>query len=317
MILSSGFQRPNTPIMKIQFRQIKRTSVALVKSVRLLWSANRGQYNFSLIDIYLHFLELKQKLFSVRSEKAMSRAGLSEITINHAKIYWPEVVSQKDLPWLYHEIFTPFAKNPSSYDHPEMRIEGKDWIIDAGSAEGYFALFCIQRAKVSAKILILEPLQIMQESLRSTFSEYPSRQINIIKVAIGNNDSVVKFEADSNHLCDSKIAEQIDGNFDVDSSSPFELVQAKKIDTICAEEKLGGNGLIKMDIEGFEMKALEGARETLKKFKPALAIAVYHDYDNANKCAEIIKNANAEYCIEFRGCYGYFKPARPYILFAY
>lgn len=303
--------------LRIQSRQIKRTSVALVKSFMLLWSANRGQYNFNYIDIYLYFLELKYKLLSVQSIKTITRTGLLEITINHAKIYWPEGVSYKDLPWLYNEIYTPFVRNPSSYDHPEMHIEDKDWIIDAGSAEGYFALFCNERAKASANILILEPLQIMQESLKSTFSEYPSRQINIIKVAIGNNDGVVKFEADPNHLCDSKIAEQNDGNCELDSSSPFELVQVKKIDTICAEEKLGGNGLIKMDIEGFEMKALEGARETLKKYKPALAIAVYHDYDNAKKCAEIIKNANSEYCIEFRGCYGYFKPARPYILFAY
>jgi FkbM family methyltransferase len=303
--------------LKIQPRRIIKTSVALLRTLRLLWSANRGQYNFNFIDIYLHFLELKQKLFSVKSVKTMGRTGLLEIRINHAKIYWPEVVSHKDLPWLYHEIFTPFTKNPSSYDHPELRIEEKDWILDAGSAEGYFALFCNERAKVSAKILILEPLQIMQDSLRSTFSEYPSRQINIIKAAIGDNDGVVKFEANSDHLCDSKIAEHNDDSCDLGSASPLELVQIKKIDTICLEEKLGSQGLIKMDIEGFEMKALEGACETLKKHKPALAVAVYHDYDNAYKCAEIIKKANPEYRIEFRGCYGYFKPARPYILFAY
>lgn len=72
-----------------------------------------------------------------------------------------------------------------------------------------------------------------------------------------------------------------------------------------------------MDIEGFEMKALEGAKNILRTLKPLLAIAVYHKYDNANKFAEIIENVNPEYKIKLRSCYVYFKPSEPYILFAY
>lgn len=296
---------------------IKRISYALATSLCLLWGANQSQYKFKFIDIYLYFLELKQKLFPVKCVEAIRAPGLLEVTINQATIYWPQGVSPKDLPWLYHEIFTPFRKNPSSYDHPAMRIKEKDWIIDAGSAEGYFSLFCIDKMKASAKIIILEPLQSMQKSLQSTFSELPSKEINIIKAAIGDYDGVVKVQEDLDHLCDSKIIEQNVGSHHLGWLSMLEEVQIKKLDTICTQENLVGKGLIKMDIEGFEMKALEGAREILMKLKPALAIAVYHEYDNANKCAEIIRNANPEYRIEFRGCYGYFCPPRPYILFAY
>ena len=302
---------------KSKVRVIARHFVTLVKSIALIWDASRSQYKFSVADIYLHSLELNQKLFPVRTIEKSGDTGLLSITINHAKIYWPDVVDHKDLPWLYHEIWTPFKRNPSSYDHPEMRIEEKEWIVDAGSAEGFFALFCIERAKENTKTLVLEPLSIMQNSLRNTFEKFPSRNIKIIAAAIGDNDGVIGFEADPDHLCDSKISEYDIDNAVDNSSVNLEEVQIMKLDTISDQENLVGRGLIKMDIEGFEMKALKGARETLRRLKPALAIAVYHEYDNANKCAEIIRNANPEYRIEFRGCYGYFRPPRPYILFAY
>jgi FkbM family methyltransferase len=302
---------------KLFFQFFLRRIRVLKTIIVMLLNHNRNSYNFKLSDYYLHFLELNQGLFPAIVTSSLSNTSLLEIKVNKSKIYWPENESFKDLPWLYHEIFTPFKRNPSSYNHPEMRISEKDWIIDAGSAEGYFALFCMEMAKENTNLVIIEPLAIMQNSLTKTFEEYPSMKIKILKTAIGDMDGDLEFGADSNHLCDSKVISSELNKFSSGSIGNYERVSVKKIDTICVNERLIGKGLIKMDIEGFEMKALEGSIETLRKSKPALAIAVYHEYDNAKKCAEIIKKANPEYQIEFRGCYGYFLPPRPYILFAF
>ena len=71
------------------------------------------------------------------------------------------------------------------------------------------------------------------------------------------------------------------------------------------------------DIEGAEIEALEGATETLKNYKPLLSIAVYHEYENAIKCRDIILKANPSYQVLFRGInFGYDKE-RPYMLIAY
>jgi hypothetical protein len=43
---------------------------------------------------------------------------------------------------------------------------------------------------------------------------------------------------------------------------------------------LGHPTFIKMDIEGAEMDALRGARETIQKHKPILSICVYHRQDD-------------------------------------
>lgn len=63
--------------------------------------------------------------------------------------------------------------------------------------------------------------------------------------------------------------------------------------------------MIKLDIAGCEIKALEVTKNKLRTFKLSLAIAVYHQFETANNHAEIIQNKNPEYKVELRGCYGY------------
>lgn len=55
-----------------------------------------------------------------------------------------------------------------------------------------------------------------------------------------------------------------------------------KIETIGIDEMLNGEraSYIKMDIEGAEMEALKGAHNTINRFRPKLAISVYHKEDD-------------------------------------
>jgi hypothetical protein len=48
------------------------------------------------------------------------------------------------------------------------------------------------------------------------------------------------------------------------------------IDDFVADRGLARLDLIKTDIEGAEMGALRGAEQTLRRFRPNLALSVYH-----------------------------------------
>lgn len=57
-------------------------------------------------------------------------------------------------------------------------------------------------------------------------------------------------------------------------------VRSTTIDDFVRNQHLDRLNLIKLDIEGAELKALKGGVATLKKFRPSLAISIYHTFEH-------------------------------------
>lgn len=273
-------------------------------------------YTFSQGDINLYIHERLVGLPSTSIDTVGDNSNLLKVTVKGTTIYWPTVLPPNDLPWLYHEIFDEFDTNPSSYDHPLIDFESKKWIMDAGAAEGYFSIFSI--LKSSALVIAVEPLGLMKTALEKTLDLYAAdKKTTIVSAALSSECGWAEIQVNYEHICDSTLSSNVISTQKNDLNGVTERVSVTTIDQLSSQYFLGGDGMIKMDIEGYEMAALSGAVNLMRSHKPALAIAVYHDIENARKCADIIREANPNYKIEFRGCYGYFDPPRPYMLFAY
>ena len=304
---------------KLSLKKIKLkllTKLIIIKEAIVLSKflvSNHGKYQFSIKDMKLYMIE--RGVVLPKANISSHDNYLNKITINNHIIYWPKLVSSLDLPWLYHEIFDLYKRNPSSYDNPNMNYSNSKWIIDAGSCEGYFSLFAFEKNE-KCSVIALEPLEEMTQALGKTFENKTTQgKFNLVQKALGKEPGKALFSKSNESFCDSSIKEV--NSFDQINLDDTYQVEVINLDNLMLEYNLESDGVIKMDIEGAEMDALEGGFELMKKHKPKLAIAVYHEYNNALKCKEIILKANPEYNVEFRGLYGYFKPPRPYFLFAW
>ena len=73
-------------------------------------------------------------------------------------------------------------------------------------------------------------------------------------------------------------------------------IQVTSIDEFSSEKNIKID-LIKMDIEGSEIEALLGARQTIRKFKPRLQICSYHKFDDLWEIPILIKKLSPDYLL--------------------
>lgn len=286
---------------------LRFSKIVILSYYHFFKSKIKGDYNFKLLDLKLYLRQQRWPRYDVKTLKEEGEHIC--LKIEDLEFYWPKKFNTHGLSWLFNEIFCDPKCNPASYSHKKAIIPQGGWALDIGACEGFFTKFAFQNG--AENVVAIEPVSIVHDALLSTFiNEYERHRFSVINAGVGKEKGSFYVNISENSVWDAHLVNDND-------NATLEKVEIITIDEIISSKKLKGPGFIKMDIEGAEMDALEGARNTLKTFKPSLAIAVYHGYSNGNECARIIRNARPDYNIEFRGMYLWELPARPFMLFAW
>lgn len=177
------------------------------------------------------------------------------------------------------------TSNYPQYRHPSIVLPPSAGVIDGGACRGeIFATF--EGELVGKTFVCFEPEQENYNYIRDKFSSHDfGTSVYVVANGLWNIETVLHFmdntESGANYNC------SIDSN------------GTAKIKTATIDGYLEKNQLkidfIKLDIEGAELEALEGARETIIKSKPSLAICTYHYIDDLWLLAEYIHELNSNY----------------------
>lgn len=88
----------------------------------------------------------------------------------------------------------------------------------------------------------------------------------------------------------SSVAEKVDGK-------EIEVIWTAAIDDIVGEDKVT---FIKLDVEGAELKALQGAERTIRRYRPRLAVSIYHKPEDVIEIPEYILSLHEDYRLYIR-----------------
>jgi len=231
---------------------------------------------------------------------------LAHMCIDGFEFYVPtDSFKPGELTWLYNEIFLPYEANPHAYETDFLTIHDGDIVIDAGCCEGFFVPYALNRN--ARKIYAFEPHPKFVRGLSKTFTkEIEDDCVEIIPAGLSDKIADAFLDDSNDFICEARINDRYGHR-----------IQVVTLDSFVLERNLDAVDFVKMDIEGEEINAVRGMFEVLKRFKPKLAIAVYHEYENAQQIKDLILTARPDYKIVFGGCYMFEIPSRPYMVYAY
>ena len=143
-------------------------------------------------------------------------------------------------------------------------------VIDVGCHVGIFSLNSF--ANGATLVVCVEPNKELIPLLKRTFAkQIADGSLLMIEKGAWKEETVLRFNTDKFNTLGAHVVD--DG---------VEEIPVTTIDKLVEELDLKRVDFIKMDIEGSEEEALEGARETIRRFTPMMAIAMEHkDADSA------------------------------------
>ena len=161
-----------------------------------------------------------------------------------------------------------------SWEFAANSLKGNCTILDIGANVG---AFCLKLGAYSVKInfnstvIAFEPNPYVLKNLYSnlSFNEGLKKSILIEPLGVSNKKEQLEFQWNKKNTGGGRFIVEKKG-----LTKSVELINVVKIDDYVKEKSISNISFIKIDVEVFEPFVLQGAMQTIKKFKPNIFIEV-------------------------------------------
>lgn len=154
--------------------------------------------------------------------------------------------------------------------------------VDAGGYDGDTTEEFIKRYPDYRKVYLFEPSEKNLAAAKHRL--HGRRDIDFRSVGLSDSEGMLHFDADAG------------------SASAVSIDSGEAISVVTLDKELTGEpvSFIKMDLEGWEMNALRGATEIIRKNRPKLAMAVYHTAKDFREIPEYALGVHSDYRVYLR-----------------
>lgn len=178
--------------------------------------------------------------------------------------------------------------------HANQFLKKDSIVIDAGAHIGTFSVFAA-RLVPQGRTYSFEPVAGTFQTLKKNTEDYP--QITCVNSGLGDGIYQKNIFVDLRSTLGSVFEDSplYSGKSD---GRECESANILTIDAFVAEHGISRINFIKIDAEGYEAKILNGARESIKKWKPVIAMSAYHNPNDKRDLPRIMKEIYPDYICE-------------------
>ena len=217
--------------------------------------------------------------------------------------YWIAAGSRYVLP------FNLAEQQRKIYGTGQHFVRPGDVVLDCGANIGVFVRAALDAG--AKTVVAIEPAPENIECLRRNFkSDIESGRVIVYPKGVWDKDDFLTLHVDDHNSAADSFVINPKGSHESGEKLPLTT-----IDKLVAELNLPSVDFIKMDIEGAEVKALNGGRQTIAKYHPRMGLSVYHEPDHPVEVPKAAKEAWSGYTIECGPCAVANGKIRPDILY--
>ncbi len=150
-------------------------------------------------------------------------------------------------------------------------VKPGDVVLDVGTNIGETLLHFARLVGDDGFVYGFEPDQHNYANVQQNISLNPFKNLHVFNLGVSDEKSTVKlFRVDPHNLGMNRILTEAEA----EKFDDFTTIEVDTIDNVIAANDISRVDLIKIDIEGYEMHALRGARHLLETQRPKLFIEV-------------------------------------------